>query len=1264
MTKIVGLRTDHLPIEQPRESARFVLNGALDSPNGDVFNYQNELGTELNYTLPTGYKLIGAINLANDEVVIFSTDNTTSEIGLFNKGTYTTLVNTECLAFNTSNPIRGEFKLLNGCDRVIYWTDNLNPDRQLNIDSLSSYQDSLGEWDCNLFKLNPDYLVPYISDVTVNDTGGTLDSGSYSFAVEILDDNLNSIAVGLATPYMPVYADSQSSSYQSINGNFSSTFNAPEGGATTSKSFTLTLTNLDTRFAYARIIVAARTSGRGLAEEAYETIDYLPITKSTLSYTFTGLDNVTRTDIDRIKIKNPKYTTSKALTQIDGRLVRANVREKRRDYSAYQRTANNITAQWVRKAEFAEDIAEGHNSKNPKSYFTGNTFIGDEIYAFGIVYVYSDGSFSPAFHIPGREANTTDTETLTVVTTATTGTNINENDAEHLGLQAGQTTPRWKFYNTATGVTSGSFGYHESETGTYPLDLDCNGEYIYGGLAGTPIRHHRFPDRKKVPVQFTNSAGQARVNKLGVQFSGVTYPDSDIVGHFFVKAKRDVNDSTVLDMVTVGYHTDNEDRYVFQNASSGTDNTEIVALQGASILRGILPQFDYINIIGYYSTSADEGSFELDTYIGSLGIGVRDMEYEDNLSTIQSIYRQATNTRIINSNSVYNGVFDRPVVNESFSNKIAVTTLNSPVDYTRFEYTTTLLTATLKRTADVYNNLYLLEYEPITEIVTGIIPSYRGGGFINDIDRYDLEFAESGGATRLFARYHNKLLIESGINYNLKVEGTGQYARYNKDADLVEYTANRYLDYDGSSWVVRGNIYPEYYAYNEDYSPMYPGEILLPVSFNYDYCSECLAKYPNRIIWSPKSFSEEKSDTYRINLVNDYTTVGENKGEITAIHYDKNRMIVLTESTCLLMSPNPRVINTDADTAYIGTGDFLGIPPAEFAKTDYGFGGCQGRFSYTNTEHGFFWCDQRAGRLFNFNGQIDELSSKQYGNYNFFRQNLPSVLDTQGYTSTDSTVSGIGVQLSYDPYYKRLLINKIDYRYLGIEDIDGDFADHGKYENLSFTLSYSPELKTFISFHSWHPEFMFSDRSTLYTTTPNNIWAHTKFESEFYGSKFPFTVEYVEANPQTTNLETVQFYAQVIDNTGFDKDYRSFDTLWCYSANQSTGEQNLVPKSDYPKFWDNTQKVIVHAEDNYRVSALRDISTGSAVASTAWSDKQSRYQGKQGYVDRVPVNINTGMSQWKLIPLKNKYHIIRLSYSGSDRLIFNITETVTKPSYL
>lgn len=1283
MTKQVGLRMDSLPAEQPKESARFALNGVLDSPNGDVMNYQNELGTEISSQLT--YTPVGSINLPDNNIVIFSTDNTTSEIGIFNKGTYTPLVTDTCLNFKKSSMIRGEFKLLNGCDRVIYWTDNLNPDRQFNIDSPEEYQDSSGSWDCNAFKLNPDYDIPFISSLAVNNTGGNLEAGAYGFAVEILDDNLNSITVGLATNYIPVYNDNTSNSYTSINGSFSDTYNSVEGGVdTTSKSFTLTLDNLDTRFTYARLLVSVKTSGRFFAEEAYELTDYIPITKSSLEYTFSSLDNAVRTDIERFRLRNPKYTTSKAITQVDGRLVRANVKEQSRDYTAYQLAANAITAGWIKTSEFPEDIEEDQNTKNPSSYFNGNTFLADEIYAFGIVYIYQDGSMSPVFHIPGRAASSSDLEELTVkVIGNTTGDSVNRRDVEHLGLEAGDTIERWKFYNTATGVLNGSFAYHETTSSTYPTTVDCNGDYIYGDLAGQPIRHHRFPDRRKVPTQFLDSEGRVKVNKLGVEFSNVTYPDSDIVNHFFVKAKRTESDKTVIDNgYLFGYinpaGSGAIEEYEFSSEISRPATTEaniengvVWALSSPKTFMGVDNRTDYIAPIRFYEidTNPNVSFSEAEDY-NSGSIDIQGFTYgmvpQPN-GIAGTRYRQVINQYNISPNSTLNGEFDQPVINSAYSNTRSVVEINSSLVDT-FDYPTTqIYTVAMKRIADPYSNLFQLQYEPITNPLdlSDNQRSYSGSAFLNHFDfvnirtLFDATVGILGQDTefRVFSEYIRGIWQDSDINYELRVAGTDCNIVYDYPNSLPDYVLSKLTTFDGTNWVLRPGLCTEYYGYNADYDVASAGEVFLPIPFNFDYCSECLNNYPNRIVWSPKSFSEEKSDAYRINLVNDYVVVGENKGEITALHYDKNRMLVLTRETCLLMSPNPRVINTDADTAYIGTGDFLGIPPAEFAKTDYGFGGCQSRFGYINTEHGFFWCDQNAGRIFNFNGQIDELSSRQYGNYTFFRKHLRS--DRTG----DSTVDGIGIQMGYDPYYKRVIIHKSDFKLISGTD-DKDYADTDRYENLGFTMSFDPSLRSWISFHSWQPEYMFSDRDTFYTTTSQTIWGHTNFNTEFYGISFPFIVEFVASNAITSVLDVVAYYAQTIGEDNLDKPYPTFDKIWCYSGHQSTGEQILQSKSDYPQFWSNTTKTVVHTEENYRISALRDISDGDTVISLDWNDKKDRYSAKQGYIDKVPINVELTASQWNQIPLRNKYHIIRLSYSGEDRIILNLTETSTAPSIL
>ena len=83
----------------------------------------------------THYPIIGMIHLFGDKWILFSTDDTNSEIGLFDDSRceYTTLVNDLCLNFNRRYLITGASKENFDCSWQIYWDDGLNPSRTLNL---------------------------------------------------------------------------------------------------------------------------------------------------------------------------------------------------------------------------------------------------------------------------------------------------------------------------------------------------------------------------------------------------------------------------------------------------------------------------------------------------------------------------------------------------------------------------------------------------------------------------------------------------------------------------------------------------------------------------------------------------------------------------------------------------------------------------------------------------------------------------------------------------------------------------------------------------------------------------------------------------------------------------------------------------------------------------------------------------------------------------------------------------------------------------
>ena len=143
------------------------------------------------------------------------------------------------------------------------------------------------------------------------------------------------------------------------------------------------------------------------------------------------------------------------------------------------------------------------------------------------------------FIISPRELDAVDRENLTVVSSNTGTGEVSLPDVEHLGLQLGDTVERWKVFNTAR-ATNREFGVWESER-TYPELLGCNDEFFWGELTYEKVRYHVFPTRDKGHAHVT----ERELTNFGIVFDNVQYPDSDIVGHYFVRVKKEEGQAIV-----------------------------------------------------------------------------------------------------------------------------------------------------------------------------------------------------------------------------------------------------------------------------------------------------------------------------------------------------------------------------------------------------------------------------------------------------------------------------------------------------------------------------------------------------------------------------------------------------------------------------------------------------------------------------------------------------------------------------------------------
>jgi hypothetical protein len=201
-----GINQDIHPKYQEDGTYRFALNAVLETNEGEIPSISNELGNKIcSLRYPSQKIIIGHTNTNTDEVVLFLYDSTGDhEIGIFNpqKCDYTSIVGDSCLNFSLSHPVNAIFKVKQGGQRVVYFTDSYNRYRAINIDDLDSLlHPSAGVLDCSRIDFSRHFTQPTItltpsskSTGVDESSSGKLPIGVYYFAVRYLDKFQNSTA--------------------------------------------------------------------------------------------------------------------------------------------------------------------------------------------------------------------------------------------------------------------------------------------------------------------------------------------------------------------------------------------------------------------------------------------------------------------------------------------------------------------------------------------------------------------------------------------------------------------------------------------------------------------------------------------------------------------------------------------------------------------------------------------------------------------------------------------------------------------------------------------------------------------------------------------------------------------------------------------------------------------------------------------------------------------------------------------------------------
>jgi hypothetical protein len=307
-----------------------------------------------------------------------------------------------------------------------------------------------------------------------------------------------------------------------------------------------------------------------------------------------------------------------------------------------------------------------------------------------------------------------------------------------------------------------------------------------------------------------------------------------------------------------------------------------------------------------------------------------------------------------------------------------------------------------------------------------------------------------------------------------------------------------------------------FYKYDESLSPSKFvtqlgsfGEIQ-PRYYDPYIAENCYVSYPKRLIYSLQAQLESRKDFWRVFLPFNYKDFKNRVSVIKPIN--KSGAIIFFPYLSPIMFQGVDTLKTSLDTKItIGDGGLFSQPFQNVVNSDLSneYGSCESLRSVMNTPVGLFFISQAQGKIFHFTGQtLDPISNA--GMKWWFNKYLPSQLVKQYPLLEDSPLSdnavvGVGCQTIYDPNYDLVYFMKRDYRVKAeyIADVTYSetegFSLSGNpiilgdpifFDDCSWTVSYDPKAKAWISFHDWHPEIAlpsinhFFTTKTLTTTVP------------------------------------------------------------------------------------------------------------------------------------------------------------------------------------
>jgi hypothetical protein len=409
-------------------------------------------------------------------------------------------------------------------------------------------------------------------------------------------------------------------------------------------------------------------------------------------------------------------------------------------------------------------------------------------------------------------------------------------------------------------------------------------------------------------------------------------------------------------------------------------------------------------------------------------------------------------------------------------------------------------------------------------------------------------------------------------------------------------------------------VHDNYYIYNKTYSKQNKEHSWTHLPLSFDPEDTCTQDYSHRVIWSDPN-------KWRIYKPLSYKDLPKAYGNLTSIDTINNSAVMVRfENKTLLYNVLQSLQTAAGQNVYLGNPNLFSSQPLDFGETDLGYAGSQHHL-LLRTEAGHLYVDAKRGAVFLINGtnptRISDANMSKWFSRNLefeISKHYPAV-------NKDNPYNGVGITGTWDLENERFILTKLDYSPVNQYKADitydsyyGKFMYKGteillqdtKYFcNKSWTISYHPTLKAWVSFHSYIPNFYIGLTNTFLTGVNTNFnngksstWIHNLVHTSyqrFYGTLYPYTLEYPFVfKAQDEILQNVKDYTTILEYYNATDFYEINDNVYFNKAilwnnQQCSGVLNLYPKPkgklnlyyNYPKYNTDSKDIIYTKSDNY-----------------------------------------------------------------------------------